>query len=182
MVESVLASLCRRAWRRRAHPRRLVRTTPLLLLCLALAACSSSPSHPTRSEVTGSQQERVTRASAILAKYLSLPGLLLDAHLAEDVQDNSSGMVPGPSDSWLSGVLVVPAADLPLWRTALAPVLSPAPSPAFTSPVAPPAWWPADAAFSDCEFYAPKKLTGRSGGFVAVSPSAAAIYFSVIKL
>lgn len=150
------------------------------LLCLTLAACGSSPSHPVRSELTGSQPERVARASAILGKYLSLPGPLLDARMAEDVQDNSGGLVPGPSDSWLSGVLVVPPADLPRWRAALAPRLDAAPTPGFASPAAPPAWWPGAAAFADGEFYAPEKLTGRSGGFVAISPSAT-IYFSTTR-
>ena len=152
------------------------------MVCLALAACGSSPSHLTRSELTGNQQERIARASAILGKYLTLPGPLLGAHMVEDVQDNSGGMVPGPSESWLSGVLLVPPADLTQWRAALAPRLSPSPSAAFASPVAPPTWWPVAADFSDSEFYAPKKLTGRSGGFVAVSPSAAAIYFSTTQL
>ena len=158
-----------------------MRSVLTCLLCLALAGCGSSPSHPVRSELTGTQPERVARASAILGKYLPLPGPLLDAHLAEDVQDNSGGLVPGPSDSWLSGVLLVPAADLPRWRAALGPALGLAPTLDFAAPLPPPVWWPAPGAFVGCECYEPKKLTGRSGGFVAISPAASAIYFSTTR-
>jgi len=98
--------------------------------------------------------------------------------MAKDVADNSGGMVPGPSDSWLSGVISIPVADIPKWRAAFSPALSPAPSATYTTPMAPPSWWPATAEFEGCEFYAPEKLTGRSGGFLAISPSASAIYFS----
>ncbi|MEO6181508.1 MAG: hypothetical protein ABIP71_00050 [Verrucomicrobiota bacterium] len=158
-----------------------MKTTLLCLLCFAFAGCG--PRHPQkRSEITGTQQERVARAASILAKYCQLPGPFLDAHLAEDVHDNSGGIVPGPSDSWLSGVIIVPTTDLPKWREALSPVVTPAPSPKFTSPITPPSWWPAVAAFEGVEFYSPKKLTGRSGGFVAISPSASAIYFSTTGL
>jgi hypothetical protein len=151
-------------------------------MCFVFVACSPPRSPQTRSEITGTQQERVARATAILSKYCQLPGPLLDAHMAEDVHDNSGGMVPGPSDAWLCGVIVLPATDLPKWRDALSPAVTPAPSPTFTSPITPPSWWPAAAAFDGCEFYSPKKLTGRSGGFVALSPSASAIYFSTTKL
>ena len=152
------------------------------LFCFVVTACGDSSARLTRSEITGSQPERIARAAAILRKYCVLPGVLLDAHMAGDVQDNSGGLVPGPSDSWLSGVIVVPADDLPKWRAMLSPALSPKPAPSFASPLAPPAWWPAAAAFADGEFYAPVKLTGRSGGFVAISPSASSIYFSTTKL
>ena len=159
-----------------------MKTTPIFLVCLAFVACSPWRLSPSRKEITGTPQERVTRASSILAKYCQLPGPFLDAHMVEDVQDNSGGMVPGPSEAWLSGVLVIPATDLSKWRMALSPAITPAPSPSFTSPIAPPSWWPATSAFAGCEFYAPKTLTGRSGGFVALSPSASAIYFSTTKL
>lgn len=148
------------------------------LLCFALAACNPAQPPQTRSEITGTTQERVARATSLLSKYCALPGPLLDAHIAEDVHDNSGGRVPGPSDSWLSGVIIVPAADLGKWREALSPAIGQTASPAFAGPMAPPGWWPAATAFADCEFYPPRKLTGHSGGFAALSPSASAIYFS----
>ena len=153
--------------------------TILCLLCFVFVACS--PTHPkqTRSEIIGTQQERVAQATSILVKYCQLPGPFLDAHMAEDVIGDD--WVPGPSDSWLSGVLIIPASDLAKWREVLSPAISPTPSPKFTSPIAPPSWWPAVAAFKDCEFYSPKKFADRSGGFVALSPSASAIYFSTTK-
>jgi hypothetical protein len=100
--------------------------------------------------------------------------------MAKDAQDNSGGgfSVPGPSDSWLHGVIIIPVADVAKWREALSPALSSAPSDRFHSAIAPPPWWPVPAAFDDCEYYFPKKLTGHSNGFVAISPSASAIYFS----
>ena len=143
---------------RSLHP---MKTTLLCLLCFALAACSPSRPPQTRSEITGTQQERVARATSILSKYCQLPGPLLDAHMAEDVHDNSGGLVPGPSDSWLSGVILVPAADLAKWREILSPAITPTPSPQFASPIATPSWWPPAAAFEGCEFYSPGKLTGR---------------------
>ena len=159
-----------------------MKTALLCLLCIAFVACSPSRSSQTRSEITGTQQERVARAASILSKYCRLPSPLLDAHMVEDIQENSGGMVPGPSDSWLSGVIIVSTTDVTKWRELLTPALQPAPSPKFTSPIAPPSWWPASKALDGCEFYSPKKLTGRSGGFVAVSTSASAIYFSTTKL
>lgn len=156
----------------------------IMLLCLisfAFVACGPSRPRQTRSEITGTQAERVSRATSILGKYCKLPGKLLDAHMTEDINDNSGGMVPGPSDVWLSGVIVVLTGDLAMWREILSPAITPAPSASFTSPFAPPPWWPATGAFDGCEFYSPKKLTGRSGGFVALSPSASAIYFSTSR-
>ena len=163
------------------HPSHRMKTLlPILLVC-TLSACGPTPQKQTRAEITGTQTERVTRvtrATAILAKYATLPGPLLDAHMAEDLADNSGGMVPGPSDYYLSGVITFPPADLPKWQKLLAPTLPSIASPGFHSCLPAPTWWPAAAAFKDCVFYEPKKLTGRTLGIVAISPSAAAIYFS----
>ena len=104
-----------------------MKTVLICLMCFVFVACNPSRSPQTRSEITGTQQERVARASSILAKYCQLPGPLLDAYMAEDVQDNSGGMVPGPSEAWLSGVITIPAADLSKWRVALSPTITPAP-------------------------------------------------------
>ena len=149
-----------------------------IALCFALAACGPTPQKRTRSEIEGSQEQRVARATTILTKYCHLPSPLLDAHMAEDVADNSGGMVPGPSDSYFSGVITFAASELPKWREVLAPQLPGPVSPDFHGVISPPAWWPIPTSFEGCEFYAPKKLTGRPGGFLAVSPTAAAIYFS----
>lgn len=152
----------------------------ILLVC-TLSACGPTPQKRTRAEITGTQSERVTRATAILAKYATLPGPLLDAHMAEDIADNSGGMLPGPSDVHLSGVITLPPADLPKWQKILSPQTSHVNSPSYGGHLPAPTWWPAAAAFKDCEFYEPKKLTGRTFGFVALSPSAAAIYFSTFS-
>ncbi len=148
-----------------------------LIVC-TLSACGPTPQKQTRAEITGTQTERVTRATAILSKYCKLPGPLLDAHMAEDLADNSGGMVPGPSDVYLSGVITFPPADLPKWQKILSPEIPAVTSPQFHSILPAPAWWPAAAAFKDCEYYEPKKLTGRTFGIVALSPSTSAIYFS----
>ena len=148
-----------------------------IVFCFALVACGPTPQKQTRSEITGTQEERVTRATTILAKYCQLPHPLLDAHMAEDVADNSSGLVPGPSDSYLSGVITFPPSDLPKWREVLSPQLAQTPPLDFHSVLSAPAWWPPSPAFEGCEFYEARKLTGRSSGFVALSPSASAIYF-----
>ena len=151
------------------------------IICLTLFGCSASHPLPTRNEIAGTQAERVARATSILSKYCVLPGALLDAHMVEDIQDNSGGMVPGPSESWLSGVIVIPIDDIPKWQQVLAPALSAIPDSTFTSPIAPPSWWSPLSTQSDCVFYAPNILTGRSGGFVAISPTDATIYFSTTK-
>lgn len=156
----------------------LTKAPLLIACCLMLAACGPTPQKRTRYEIEGTQPERVARAITILAKYCQLPGLLLDAHMAEDIADNSGGMVPGPSDSYLSGVITFAASDLPAWRATLSPQLQVTETAEFHSVLNAPDWWPASAAFAGCEFYSPRKLTGRSGGFVALSPSVSAIYFS----
>jgi hypothetical protein len=144
-----------------------------ILLGFTLSACGPNQ---TRDEITGTQSERVTRATAILTKYCKLPGPLLDAHMAEDV--TSGGLAPGPANDSLSGVITFPSADLPKWQKMLSPQTSHVDSPGYGGHLPAPAWWPAAAAFKDCEVYEPKKLTGRTFGFVALSPSVAAIYFS----
>jgi hypothetical protein len=154
----------------------------LSLSFFAVTACRPWHSSPERFEITGTKEERVAKATALLAKYCPLPGALLDAHIINDVKDNSGGMVPGPSDSWLSGVILVPSEDLPKWRAVLSPKITMSSPPWFTSRMAQPPWWPPEAAFNTCEFYTPKKLTNQSGGFVAIDPSASAIYFSTTKL
>lgn len=148
------------------------------LACILLVGCNQTSQQLRRHELKGTQEERVARATTVLSKYCRFPGPLRDAHMAEDVADNSGGMVPGPSDSWLSGVLIVPAEDLPRWRAVFSSQLLQKPPLEFTSPIASPSWWPPREAFGSCEFYAPGKLTGRPGGFLAISPSECAIYFS----
>ena len=152
------------------------------IICLTLFGCSASHPLPTRNEIAGTQAERIAHATSILSNYCVLPGALLDAHMVEDIQDNSGGMVPGPSESWLSGVIVIPIDDIPKWQQVLAPALSAIPDSTFTSPIAPPSWWSPLSTQSDCVFYAPNILTGRSGGFVAISPTDATIYFSTAKM
>jgi len=147
-----------------------------ILTCFTLSACGPTQ---TRDEITGTQSERVTRATAILSKYCKLPGPLLDAHMAEDV--TSGGLAPGPSNDCLSGVITFHAADLPRWQKILSPQTSHVDSPRYGGHLPAPAWWPAAAAFKDCEFYEAKKLMGRTFGIVALSPSSAAIYFSAGK-
>ncbi|MDP1589038.1 MAG: hypothetical protein Q8M07_14905 [Prosthecobacter sp.] len=147
----------------------------ILLVC-TLSACGPTR---TRDEITGTLSERVTRATTILSKYCKPPGQLLDAHMAEDVIDNSSGWsTPGPSNSTLSGVITFPPADLPKWQKILSPQMTLVDSPSYCGHLPAPTWWPAASAFKDCEFYEPKKLTGRTFGILALSPSSAAIYFS----
>jgi len=147
----------------------------LLSILLACTPSACGPNH-TRDEITGTQSERVTRATTILGKYCALPGPLLDAHMAQDVI--SGGLAPGPSNETLSGFFTFPAADLPKWQKILSPQTSHVDSPHYGGHSPAPAWWPAASAFKDCEFYEPKKLTGRTFGFVALPPSAATIYFS----
>jgi hypothetical protein len=115
-----------------------------IILCCTLSACGPTR---TRDEITGTQSERVTRATAILSKYCKLPGPLLDAHMAEDVI--SGGLVPGPSNSTLTGVITFAASDLPKWQKVLSPRTNPVDAPHFHGVFKAPAWWPAASAFKD---------------------------------
>ena len=110
-----------------------------IILCGTFSACRPSSSQKrTRSEIEGTQAERVTRATAILTKYSKLPGPLPDAHMAEDLADSSGGWVPGPSDCFLSGLITFPAADLPKWQKVLGQELAQE-TPKFNSCLAAPA-------------------------------------------
>ena len=100
----------------------------LLSILLACTPSACGPNH-TRDEITGTQSERVTRATTILGKYCALPGPLLDAHMAQDVI--SGGLAPGPSNETLSGVFTFPAADLPKWQKILSPQTSHVDSPHY---------------------------------------------------
>jgi len=163
------------------HVLHILKVTLSCLICFVITACSPSNPQRTRNEITGPQEERVTRATSILAKYGQLPGPLLDAHGRGHSQQQWR------DGSWSVRIVAFWCdPHLFCWRTKVARgIVSGDQSSAVTGihqSNCSPSWWPTAGAFESCEFYSPKKLTGRSGGFVALSPSASAIYFSTTKI
>lgn len=60
---------------------------------------------------------------AFLNKYLIMPSEVLDAEYYIFYQDNSTGMVPGPSDWDIRVALKVKEADIPLWIEGMEEIL-----------------------------------------------------------
>jgi hypothetical protein len=88
----------------------------LLTVCFAIAvslpACHErSLTTSTRSESLPTKEERI----AFLGRYLRLRSPVQDAAFAIDFHDNSTGMVPGPSDWTLWAGLQLPHGAMPLW-------------------------------------------------------------------
>jgi hypothetical protein len=152
----------------------LVKVTIFIFSLCLLAACGPQPARPTVKESEGSPAQRVSKATQILSKYCTLPSPLVDAHMAEEVFDNSRGWVPGPSDSHIYGVLTVSEVDLHTWKAFLsAKALTNAQTDLL--PVALPTWWP--ASFANAEYFEPEPLIGRHLGWVAVlAPSNLVFY------
>ncbi len=110
---------------------------------------------------------RVETITKQLSRHGKLPGALLDARFVEDKVGDG---VLGPADFSAFYALSVSAADIPLWRAALAasPVVNgPA---AYAAPKAPAAWWASRDQFSKLELFGPKSLTGRFNGWVGLAP------------
>lgn len=143
-----------------------------------LFAPNHNEPYPKIFEVEGSTGQRITKATRILSKYCKPPGPLLDAQLAEDLFDNSGGLVPGPSDSHIYGVLTVPATDLPKWRELLATGSTDGWARATDSrPVSVPTWWPAEESLGTAELFHARLLIGRAIGWAAVSSADSSITF-----
>ena len=146
----------------------------ILVLCV-LAGCGRQPQRPKVTEIEGSTEQRVAKATQILSKYCMPPSVLVDAHMAEDLFDNSGGWVPGPSDSHIYGILTVSAADLPAWKHLLS-VSSDTHVQTNLLPAIRPTWWPASLA--QTEYYEPKPLIGRSIGWAAVLGDSNIIFYA----
>ncbi len=84
-----------------------------LAVSMALAACRGAPSLTTntRSETLPTAEERV----AFLGRYLRLRSAVRDAAFAIDYHDNSTGLLPGPSDWNIWAAMLLPQGAMSSW-------------------------------------------------------------------
>jgi hypothetical protein len=136
----------------------------IIVVCLPCAA-----QHPFTAK------DRVALITKQLSRNGKLPGVLLDAQV---MQEKIGDGVLGPSDFFVFYALTVPAADLAMWRAALAasPVLN---GPAvYASPKAPTPWWLKPEEFGKLELFGSKPLTGRVNGWVGLAPDGRIFIYS----
>jgi hypothetical protein len=134
----------------------------LILSALIIAVCL-----PCAAQQPVAVKDRVAIITKQLSRNGKLPGVLLDAQFVEEKVGDG---ILGPSDFFAFYALTVPAAELPAWRTALAPspVLNgPA---AYAAPKAPTPWWLKPEEFGKLELFSSKPLTGRVNGWVGLAP------------
>jgi hypothetical protein len=142
---------------------------------LLIAACGPSASKQAGREDSPSvaanngvtDKERVAAITKQLSQSGKLPGILLDAQFLEEKAGDG---VLGPSDFFAFYALTVPPADIPAWRTALAASPVDKGTEAYAAPKAATPWWVTQADYQKLELYGPKSLTGRSHGWVKLSP------------
>jgi hypothetical protein len=84
-----------------------------LVVSMAPVACREAPSltTSTRSETLPTAEERV----AFLGRYLRLRSAVRDAAFAIDYHDNSTGLLPGPSDWSVWAALLLPQGAMSSW-------------------------------------------------------------------
>jgi hypothetical protein len=152
-----------------------MRAAIFVVMLLALAGCGRQPQRPKVTEIEGTTEQRVAKATQILSKYCRPPSVLVDAHMAEEVFDNSGGWVPGPSDSNIYGILTVSAADLPEWKHLLS-ANSATHVQTNLLPAIRPTWWPASLA--QAQYYDPKPLIGRPIGWAAVVGDSNIVFYA----
>jgi hypothetical protein len=144
----------------------------VIVTCLlALAACSPTNAPKTSlHEVTGSSSERVAAVSAIITKHKAPPTAILDARFLEE-QTGDGNL--GPSDFRTFYFVEVAPQDVARWTDVLTPLSGMA---EYDAPAQPREWWIARDAFASLQFYRPDSLTGRSHGWIGVSPQTGRIY------
>ena len=143
-----------------------MKTLALLLLC-SMTACSSKRPAESSREISGTQGERIARVSPLISKLAPLPSPIFDAHFIEE--QTGDGQL-GPSDFAAFYALTVAPADLAAWRSAL-PTIETQNTPAkYVTPKQPRSWWLTHDDFLGLTFYSPKSLTGRSNGWVGITP------------
>lgn len=147
---------------------------PILALGL-LQGCTESEK-PTSFEIEGTQTERVAEATAILEKYGTPPGPLVDAHMAEEVKDTAYSRTPGPTDVYAVGVLIVRPEDLDQWKAYLADSPESGDADRYR-PIHSYQWFPSEAELSAGTMFRGPVFIGRSVGWVVVSDSSATITY-----
>jgi hypothetical protein len=146
---------------------------------ILLTACNrpiSSPSatstQPKVFEVTGNQDLRIARVSAILAKHVVVPTTILDAHFIEE--QIGDGYL-GPSDFRSFSAMKIAPKDVDKWSK-LPKLTSIAKKPEYAQPRQARTWWISSADFDSLQFYEPRSLTGRSNGWIGIDRETGFIY------
>lgn len=137
------------------------------LAALILSGCGRQEPRPQVFSVEGTQAERASEITQILKKYGTPPGVIVDGHWEEHFYDNSYGRVPGPSELYVTGSLVIEHADKPLWRA----LLETGPRTDLTienRPRNPPQWFPSEEELGTCEIFHARSIVGRSVGWAAL--------------
>jgi hypothetical protein len=142
-----------------------------LAISFSQMACSANrvPQSPIY-EVTGSQAERVSAITPLIAKHQQPPTLMLDAHF---VQEQLGDGILGPSDYRSFYMIEVSPEDIGEWQAMLSPLDS---VPAYQAPSPARSWWIGEEVFASLYFYEPSLLTGSTNGWVALSPQTGYIY------
>ena len=144
----------------------------VIVTCLlALTACSRNNAPKTSLyEVTGSSSERMAAVSAIITRHKTPPTAILDAQFLEE--QYGDGFM-GPSDFRSFYCIEVAPQDVVCWTALLTPLSGVA---EYAAPAQPREWWIARDGFDSLQFYMPNGLTGRSYGWIGVSPQTGRIY------
>jgi hypothetical protein len=143
---------------------------------LGVAACSSASAPSAASLTTDTDSQSFTDRSArleFLARYLKTKSPLADAEYVIHYRDNSTGVIPGPSDwdiravlqpsgdvaAWYAGWEPCPPADVPAWSRELL-----ARRPAWKHPGSPPQCFrdPQHRASSACVYAADRLIVYRN--------------------
>jgi hypothetical protein len=121
-------------------------------------------------EAGGSKQQRIQEITALIEKHQTLPTAITDSYfLEEQIGDGEFG----PSDYRdFYAVEVVPQA-IDRWKQDLTPLQE---VPDYVAPLQPQNWWIDREAFPSLQFYQPDPLTGRSTGWIGISPQTGKIY------
>lgn len=152
----------------------MLKLATIVLLLLAIIGCTPSDTPDTQNtsvyEISGSTQERVLKATALLSKHHPPPTPLVDAYwIEEQIGDG----VLGPSDFRSFAVLAVRPEDIPQWVKLLTPLTEKL---LYNQPTNSYSWWVDQAHFTELQFFESGRLTGRANGWIGVSPQTGRIY------
>jgi hypothetical protein len=147
----------------------------ILLFSLFLFSLGSGCQKSLTTDTPSSQFSSSAQKIAFLSRYAKLPSTPTDVEYQIHYQDNSGGMVPGPSDSDIKLVALVKAEDIPLWTNGFKEVPSSETDFAWTDEILPKeSRW---AAKGEAKYY--RKSTGN--GELAVFSESGLVFYRIEK-
>ena len=151
------------------------RLTVLALITVFLAACGGKKKEEVMTkmeELEGTPTERSTAVKKVFAEQQpELPSAITAAHLFE-VKTGDGRL--GPADYRSFVTFRVPPKKVELWAGLLDELKSGPPE--HVAPPEPKEWWLPEADMAKLKFYEPKKLTGRTNGWVGINEENATIF------